>query len=392
MPSNRRSPSHRQREDVPKPNPGRHSTLLTSRPADQPTAPSDPATHPPVEHTNGNGIRPASGTQHPSPRNNGHRVSANGIRPASLVGATAVQAPPPQEAYKLSEADIHQMWNAPEPGLPLTPLQPSSFHSLRQITTHRSRNGLWTTLVFVAVAAAITVGVLLFLNDSEPGQTEIRAAVTNAASVAAGSVEDSLITLESLRAGSSFTPEHVSSISALGAASRSLVESAAALPTNEPSLAALRMSATALAGRVSRLGETFGAAFSYRGQVEPQLTPPSLNGPLEISNLSENAALLTDWQFRLDQAIATPPNHPRLLQNQQAIKATLPYVAVHRQAYSDAVGSGQPEQATVAMSQIFSLLTAVRQDFERAFNEIDEMTEREIQSLTSDLQSLSEGT
>ncbi len=284
------------------------------------------------------------------------------------------------------------MWNAPETGLPLTPLQPSSFHSLRQITTHRSRNGLWTTLVFVAIAAAITVGVLLFLNDSEPGQTEIRAAVTNAASVAVGSVEDSLITLESLRAGSSFTPEHVSSISALGAASRSLVESAAALPTNEPSLAALRMSATALAGRVSRLGETFGAAFSYRGQVEPLLTPPSLNGPLEISNLPENAALLTDWQFRLDQAIATPPNQPRLLQNQQAIEATLPYVAVHRQAYSEAVGSGQPEQATVAMSQISSLLTAVRQDFERAFNEINEMTEREIRSLTSDLQSLSEGT
>ena len=275
---------------------------------------------------------------------------------------------------------------------PLTPLQPSSFHSLRQITTHRSRNGLWTTLVFVAIAAAITVGVLLFLNNSEPGQTEIRAAVTNAASVAAGSVEDSLITLESLRAGSSFTPEHVSSISALGAASRSLVESAAALPTNEPSLAALRMSATALAGRVSRLGETFGAAFSYRGQVEP---------PTDTA-LPERA--FGDFQSFRERspadrlAIPTRPSHRNATQS--AATATKPAGHQSDPALRSSASPSlfrrrrqrQPEQATVAMSQISSLLTAVKQDFERAFNEIDEMTEREIRSLTSDLQSLSEGT
>lgn len=243
----------------------------------------------------------------------------------------------------------------------------------------------------VAFAAAATVALLMFFGGSVQDNTEVRAAVLDAATVAAGSVEGSLATLQSLQAGSSFTPELVSAISALGEASRNLVETAAALPTDQPSLAEIRMSATALAGRASRLGETFGAAFSYQGQLGPILTFPELNAPLDISNLSENATLLTDWQFRLEQAVSSRPGQPRLLQNQQALEATLPYLAVHRQAYSDAVANGQSEQAEAALSQMASLVSAIRQDFDRAYREIAEIAEAEIASLTADLQRMLAG-
>ena len=152
------------------------------------------------------------------------------------------------------------------------------------------------------------------------------------------------------------------------------------------------MLATGLAGRVSRLGETFGAAFSYRGQVAPHLSIPALNNPLDLSNLSENTTLLTDWQFRLEQAASTQPSQPRLLKNHDALQAMAPYIAVHLQAYADAVGAGQAEQAAAALEQITSLLSAISQDFDRAYGEITEIAQAEIQSLTADLHVLSKGT
>ena len=242
------------------------------------------------------------------------------------------------------------------------------------------------------LAAALTVVLLTLLGSSEQTNAEARASVLSAASVAAAAVDDSVSVLDSLRAESSFTPELVASISALGDASRSLVESVAGIPTDDPSLAELRMQATGLAGRVSRLGETFGAAFSYRGQVEPLLTFPSLIDPRNVSTLSENINLLTDWRFRLEQAITMRPNQPRLLSNQETMGAMLPYIAVYHQAYADAVGNGQPEQATAALSQITSLLSALRQDFDRAYDEITEIAQAEIRSLAADLQVLSKGT
>ena len=321
-------------------------------------------------------------------------MSPKGIATQSFSTAVPLDLLPREkfgQNHNPTEAAIHHMWNTPEPYLPLPNLQPHSSHTLRQMTTPRSRTSLWTTLTLIAIAAVLTAGALVILRGSEQNQAELHMAVRNSASIAAGSVSDSLATLESLREGSSFTPELVSSISALGAASRGLVESAAALPTSDPSLAEVRMSATALAGRISRLGETFGAAFAYRGQITPHLMPPSLTGPLEIANLADNAALLADWQFQLEQASATPPSQPRLLQNHQALEATLPYISVHRQAYSDAVGNDQPEQATAALSQIASLLLAIGQDLDRAISEITQISRSEIQSLSADLQSLSAG-
>jgi hypothetical protein len=244
----------------------------------------------------------------------------------------------------------------------------------------------------VGVATVLTVMLLMVLGSSAGNTDQLRANVLNAAGSAAISVENSVATLQSLQGGSAFTPELVSSISALGDASRHLVESAAGLPTDDPSMAEVRMFATALAGRVSRLGETFGAAFSYRGQLASHLSFPVLNSPLNVENLSQNTTVLTDWQFFLEKAASTQPGQTRLLQNQQALAATLPYIAVHRQAYTDAVGNGQSDQAQVALSQINSLISAIKQDFDRAYREIGEIAEAEIQSLTADLQSLSEGT
>lgn len=269
---------------------------------------------------------------------------------------------------------------------------PSSSHSLRQLDARRYRSGMWATLGLVMLAAALTVVLLGLVGNSDENHTEARVAVIGAAEVAAGAVNRSVTVLESLQAESSFTPELVADTSALGDASRALVESVTALPTDEPSLAELRIHATGLAGRVSRLGETFGAAFSYRGQMAPLLTFPDLDGPLQISNLSENTNLLTDWQFRLEQAAATRPSHPRLQQNQEALAAILPYIAVHRQAYVDAVGNSQSQQAQAALTQLSALVSALRQDFDRAYREISDMANAEIQSLTADLQVLVNGT
>ncbi len=299
---------------------------------------------------------------------------------------------PEAQGYDLTEADIREMWNAPSPPISLPRLQPRSSHSLHQITGRPSRSAMWVTIALAAASAIITAAILTLVRGAEQDQSELHATVMNAASLAAGSVNDSISTLESLREGSAFTPELVSSISALGDSSRGLVESAGALPTDGSSLAELRLSATALAGRISRLGETFGATFSYRGQIAPNLMPPSLTDPLEIDNLADNTALLAGWQSRLEQAAANPPSQPRLLQNHQALEATLPYLAVHLQSYADAVQNGRPEQASAALTQVASLLLAIGQDLDQAVSEITEIAEIEIQSLTTDLQNLSAGT
>ena len=386
MPSRQRRPIPRVREHSRKASLGRHSTVLTPNRADPANGPSVDDTLDPHHHTITDVTAAAVSKPLHSPGVNG-----NGKAVLSLTDSTKVVGPAPNGRYKATEETIHNMWQASEPAATQPRLQPSSFHSLRQITARRSRSGLWTTVGLVAVAAAVTVALVMLFGGSGQDNAQVQTAVVAAATVAAGSVEDSLATLESLQAGSSFTPDLVSSISALGDASRNLVESAAALPLDDPSMAEIRMSATALAGRVSRLGETFGAAFSYRGQLEPNLTFPALTAPLEIATLSENVTSLTDWQFRLEQAVSSQPGQPRLLQNQQALEATLPYIAVHRQAYSEAVGNGQSEQARTALSQMGSLLSAIKQDFDRAYREIAEIAEAEIASLTTDLQRLTAG-
>jgi len=332
-------------------------------------------------------------SQHPS-LGNGYGEHPNGTATQTYATATAtgVLSRPPAQAYDLTEADIREMWNAPSPPISLPRLQPRSSRSLQQLTGRPSRSAMWITISLAAAAAIITAAILTLIRGAEQDQDELRATVMNAASLAAGSVNESLATLESLREGSAFTPELVSSISALGTSSRSLVESAGALPTDGSSLAEMRLAATALAGRLSRLGETFGAAFSYRGQIAPNLMPPSLTEPLEITNLAENTALLAGWQSRLEQAAASPPTQPRLLQNHQALEATLPYLAVHLESYADAVQNGRPEQASAALTQVASLLLAIGQDLDQAVSEITEIAEIEIQSLRTDLQNLAEGT
>lgn len=342
-----------------------------------------------------NGAHPDLITSHSAHRDNGHGGSHNGTATHSFTPATAtgvLSRPEITQSYDVTAADIRQMWDTPAPPASLPNLQPRSSHSLRQAAGRPSRSTLWVTIALAATAAIITAAVLTVMRGAEQDQSQLQAAVTGAASLAAGSVNDSLSTLESLRAGSSFTPELVSSISALGAASRSLVESAGALPTEGSFLAEVRISATALAGRISRLGEMFGATFSYRGQIAPHLMPPTLTEPFEITNLADNAALLADWQSRLEQAATNPPTQPRLLQNHQALQATLPYLAVHLQSYSDAVQNGQPERATAALSQVASLLLAIGQDLDQAVSEITEIADLEIQSLTVDLQNLAAGT
>ena len=325
---------------------------------------------------------------------NGYRGDHDGTATHTLASATAtgVLSRPEAEGYDLTEADIREMWNAPSPPISLPRLQPRSSHSLQQITGPPSRTTMWVTIALATTAAIITAAILTLIRGAEQDQNEVHAAVINAASLAAGSVNDSIHTLESLREGSAFTPELVSAISALGDSSRGLVESAASLPTDGSSLAEVRLSATALAGRISRLGETFGATFSYRGQIAPNLMPPSLTDPLEIANLADNTALLAGWQSRLEQAAANPPSQPRLLQNHQALEATLPYLAVHLQSYADAVQNGRPEQASAALGQVASLLLAIGQDLDQAVSEITEIAEIEIRSLTTDLQNLSAGT
>ena len=391
MPSKRRRPVSR----VRKSSPAKHGPLSDSR---RPTSVLN-ATR--AAQTNGqSGYDPPP--LHRNPSNGATAVTETYPSPGvprdvkSANGASGLSAAAPRPAvggnFKVTEEAIRHMWQASEATLPDPRLRPSPSHSLRRITAHRSRSGLWTTLGLVSVAAALTVTLLMFIGGSAQSDAEARQAALSAAALAAGSVENSFATLELLRAGGSFTPELVLSVSALGEASRTLVESAAALPIDDDSLAEIRMSATVLAGRVSRLGETFGAAFSYRGQVGPHLTLPDLEGPLDLSNLSENTAALTDWQFRLEQAASTRPVQPRLLQNQQALQATLPYIAVHRQAYSDAVANSQSEQAQAALTQITSLVSAISHDFDRAYREITEITETEIESLAGDLQSLSTGT
>lgn len=391
MPSKRRRPFPPVQQNGRNANPGRHATVLNTNRANRGNGLSvDDILH--TQQIVHNGTNAAvDAPPFPSPDVNGNGATANGTASHSLPPITVMDAPT-NGRYPGTEKTIHHMWQASEAAVPHPRLQPRPAQSLRRITAHRSRSALWTTLGVVALTAAMTVALVMFFGDSAQSNAEVRAAVLDAATAAAGSVEDSMSTLESLRAESSFTPQLVSSISALGDASRSLVESAAGLPTNEPSLAEVRMTATALAGRVSRLGETFGAAFSYRGQLHPHLNLPALSDPLDILNLSENADLLTDWQFRLEQAASTRPGHTRLLRNQQALQATLPYIAVHRQAYTDAVGNGQSEQADAALSQLGSLLSAISHDFDRAYGEIAETAEAEIQSLTVDLHSLSEGT
>ncbi len=408
-PRGRHLPPSKQRRSGPRESPrgrssDRHAPLDTTFQVDQQETPPEPGTRetprdPDTSYLdqgnfNQNGAFPAlDRPHHPASRDNSRRMSPNGTVTHSFSTAVPVDVLPREETeqkYNLTEAAIHHMWNTPEPHLSLPSLQPHSSHTLRQMTARRSRTGIWTTLTLAVIVAVLTAGALVVFGGAE--QAELHMAVRNSASIAAGSVNDSLATLDSLRGGSSFTPELVASISELGAASRGLVESAAGLPTNDSSLAEVRMSATALAGRISRLGETFGAAFAYRGKIAPHLMPPSLTDPLEIANLADNATLLTAWQSQLEQAAATPPSQPRLLQNHQALEATLPYISVHRQAYSDAIGNGQPEQATAALSQIASLLLAIGQDLDRAISEIAEMSTSEIQSLRVDLQSLSAGT
>ncbi len=334
---------------------------------------------------------PAGSSQHGVQSHNPPGMGVNGAVNGSGA-VNGVSAPARAGGTEVIENPGAPGWHISEVRLPHSPLQPGSSHSLRQITARRSRSGMWTTLALVMLAAALTVALLMLVGDSGQNHAEARASVLRAAESATAAVADSASILDSLRAGGSFTPELVISISALGDASRGLVESITTLPSNDPSLVELRMQATGLAGRVSRLGETFGAAFSYRGQVEPLMTLPSLNDPLNTAHLSDNAILLTDWQFRLEQASSTRPSQPRLQQNHEALGAMLPYIAVHRQVYVDAVGNGQPEQATAALSQINSLLAALRQDFDRAYDEITEISQAEIGSLSADLQVLAKGT
>ena len=391
MPRKQRRPLPRVREHNRKSGSARHATVpIAARSPQTNGKPVDDTRH--SDHVILNGADIAGDSEHDhSSRVNGNGTNAGGTAVKYLTATTKVAVPTPNGEYKVTEETVRNMWQASESAVAHPRLRPSSSHSLRQITARRSRSGMWATIGLVALAAAFTVGLLMFFGGPVQDNTEARAAVQEAAVGAAGSVEGSRATLDSLQAGSAFTPELVSAISALGEASRHLVESAAALPTDEPSLAEIRMSATALAGRVSRLGEAFGAAFSYRGQLGPILTFPELNAPLDISLLSENSTLLTDWQFRLEQAVASRPGQPRLLQNQQALEATLPYIAVHRQAYSDAMANGQSEQAEAALSQMASLVSAIRQDFDRAYREIAEIAEAEIASLTADLQSMLAG-
>ena len=325
---------------------------------------------------------------------NGNRENPDGTPTHSFTAAaaTGVLSRPEAQGYDLTEADIREMWNAPSAPIPLPRLQPRSAHSLQQMPGHRSRSAMWVTIALAATAAIVTAAIITLTRGVEQDQNELHATVMQAALLAAGSVGDSLSTLEALREGSAFTPELVSSISALGASSRSLVESAGTLPTDGSALAEVRISATALAGRISRLGETFGTTFSYRGQIAPNLMPPSLTDPLDITNLANNTGLLAGWQSRLEQAAANPPNQPRLLQNHQALEATLPYLAVHLQSYADAVQNGRPEQASAALGHVASLLLAIGQDLDKAVVEITEIAELEIQSLTTDLQNLASGT
>ena len=330
-----------------------------------------------------------------SVRENGHQDDAHGTATHSFATATAtgvLSRPAATPSYDITEADIQEMWNAPAPPISLPHLQPRSSHSLHRITDRPSRSTMWVTIALATTAAIITAAVLTVMRGAEQNQSELQAAVMSAASIAAGSVNDSLSTLESLREGSAFTPELISEISALGTSSRGLVESAGALPTDGSSLAEVRLSATALAGRISRLGETFGATFSYRGQIAPNLMPPTLTDPLEITNLADNTALLAGWQTRLEQAAASPPSQPRLLRNHQALEATLPYLAVHLESYADAVQNGLPEQASAALGQVASLLLAIGQDLDQAVSEITEIAEVEIRSLATDLQNLAVGT
>ena len=330
-----------------------------------------------------------------SVRENGHRDDAHGTATHSFATATAtgvLSRPVATPSYDITEADIQEMWNAPAPPIALPRLQPRSSHSLHRMTERPSRSAMWVTIALATAAAIITAGVLTVIRGAEQNQSELQTAVSSAASIAAASVNDSLSALESLREGGAFTPELVSEISALGASSRGLVESAGALPTDGSSLAEVRLSATALAGRISRLGETFGATFSYRGQIAPNLMPPTLTDPLEIANLADNTALLAGWQNRLEQAAASPPSQPRLLQNHQALEATLPYLAVHLESYADAVQNGRPEQASAALGQVASLLLAIGQDLDQAVSEITEIAEVEIRSLATDLQNLAVGT
>ena len=349
----------------------------------------------------GNGAQPVVNGAHQNLITSQHPVSesnygkdANGTATHSFATATAtgVLTRPEAQGYDLTEADIREMWNAPSAPISLPRLQPRSSRSLQQLTGRPSRSAMWMTIALAATAAIVTAAILTFIRGAEQDQNELYASVMNAASLAAGSVNDSLSTLEALQDGSAFTPELVSSISALGDSSRGLVESAGALPTDGSSLAEVRLSATALAGRISRLGETFGATFSYRGQIAPNLMPPSLTEPLEINNLADNTALLAGWQSRLEQAASNPPTQPRLLQNHQALEATLPYLAVHLDSYADAVQNGRPEQASAALTQVASLLLAIGQDLDQAVSEITEIAEIEIQSLANDLQNLAAGT
>ncbi len=387
MPSKSRHPSLRRRSYIPQnssgprlPVPDRHRADPLEGPLDfEPTLSPTFSPDPPVL------------PQHPAWGENGNGTGAEATAHPSRSAPTRLEAPPRPHGFQDGEDPANHVRQTSDSGPPPSPLRPSSPHSLRQITVHRSRSGMWTTLALVTLAAALTVVLLTLVGNSEQSGAETRSAVLAAATVAAGAVNDSTSVLESLRAESSFTPELVASISSLGDASRHLVESVTALSTDDPTLAELRMLATGLAGRVSRLGETFGAALSYRGQVEPHLSFPSLNDPLNISNLSDNTTLLTEWQFRLEQVASTRPNQPRLSQNQEALGAMLPYIEVHSQAYADGIGNGQSEQAAAALSQIASLLSALRQDFDRAYDEIVEIAQAEIQSLTADLQVLSKG-
>lgn len=409
MPSTQRSLGHIRRST-----PRRRPTLQEALDTDAPATPPNPGVdHNPAQSPRrdesdpsrngvnraGNGTHPVVNgahrapitSQHPAP-GNGYGRDSNGTATHSVATATGVLSRPEAQAYDLTEADIREMWNAPSPPISLPRLQPRSSHSLQHLTRRPSRSAMWITISLAATAAIITAAILSFIRGAEQDQNDLRATVMNAASLAAGSVNESLATLESLREGSAFTPELVSSISALGTSSRTLVESAGALPTAGSSLAEMRLAATALAGRISRLGETFGATFSYRGQIAPNLMPPSLTEPLEITNLAENTALLAGWQSRLEQAAANPPTQPRLIQNHQALEATLPYLAVHLESYADAVQNGRPEQASAALTQVASLLLAIGQDLDQAVSEITEIAEIEIQSLTTDLQNLAVGT
>ena len=411
LPSTQRSLGHVRRSTH-----RRNSTPQKTLEADPAPTPLDPgrdrtrAQDPPRDESDrdrngvsqaGNGTHPAPNGTHRSPitsqhpvLENGYGKEPNGTATHSFATATAtgVLSRPQAQAYDLTEADIREMWNAPSPPIPLPRLQPPSSRSLQQLTGRPSRSAMWITISLAAAAAIITAAILTLIRGAEQDQTQLRATVMNAASLAAGSVNESLATLESLREGSAFTPELVSSISALGTSSRSLVESAGALPTDGSSLSEMRLAATALAGRISRLGETFGATFSYRGQIAPNLMPPSLTEPLDIANLADNTALLAGWQSRLEQAAANPPTQPRLLQNHQALEATLPYLAVHLESYADAVQNGRPEQASAALTQVASLLLAIGQDLDQAVSEITEIAEIEIQSLAADLQNLAVGT